>query len=77
MDALAGAIDFLPTKESVCQSWEVLNLSFLESTWKSQTFHKHQAFDHSPNLGIKIYLAPSSFEICSKSILQNNCCIKN
>jgi hypothetical protein len=25
----------------------------LESIGKNQTFHKHQAFDHSPNLGSK------------------------
>jgi len=35
-------------------------LSFLESIGKNETFHKHQTFDHSPNLGIKIFLAPSN-----------------
>jgi hypothetical protein len=59
MDALTWVIDFLPTKESGCQSQEVLNLSFLESIGKNQTFHKHQAFYYNPNLGIKLYLAPS------------------
>jgi hypothetical protein len=46
-------------EESARQSQEALNLSFLESAGKNQTFHKCQAFDCSTNLGIKIYLAPS------------------
>ncbi len=58
MDVLAIVIDFLPIKESTCQSYEMLNLSFLEYIGKNETFHKHQTFDHSPNLGIKILLAP-------------------
>jgi hypothetical protein len=70
MDAPAGVTDFLPAEESARQSQEVLNLSFLESAGKNQTFHKFQAFDRSTNLGIKIYLAPSWSEICSKSVLQ-------
>jgi hypothetical protein len=41
MDVPARVIDFLPPKESTCQSYEVLNLSFLESIGKNQTFHKH------------------------------------
>jgi hypothetical protein len=59
MDALIGVIDFLLAEELGCQNYEVLNSSFLEFIGKNQTFHKHWAFDYSPNLGIKIYLAPS------------------
>jgi hypothetical protein len=37
-------------------------MSFVEFIGKNQTFHKHQAFDYSPKLGI--LLIRDMFQIC-------------